>query len=384
MYNLNTLRANEFPQSADGIYFNHAAISPLPQRTLQAATAVAEALAANPSDYFKTNFMSTNEAFQASAATLINADHPGEIVAVPNTSLGINFLAQALAWQPGDNLLICETEFPANVYPWQSLERDGVEVRKVPAVDGGLTLAQLAPLVDERTRLVSASAVQFLTGHRTDLTAIGQFCHERGILFVVDAIQAIGHVPIDVQAMHIDALVTGGQKSLLGLPGCGFMFVRTAVAEAANPRIIGGISTVDYLHWLHYDMTLRPAAERFESGTGNLIGVAAMQASLQLLLELGVANIDAHTSDLACHAHQRLTEIGRRVITPADRIGPIVTWHSERSSEETDALVTAVGERGVTVGKHLDGPGNAYVRASFHCYNTREEVDRFIEVLQEI
>lgn len=384
MYNLSTLRATEFPQPSAEIYLNHAAISPLPARSQQTVTAVAGAIGANPSRYFAEQYQSLVADFQATAAALINAEHANEIVAVPTTATGINLLAQALPWQPGDNLLICETEFPANVYPWMSLERNGVDVRLVPAVGGGLTLEKLEPLVDERTRLVSASSVQFLSGHRSDLEAIGAFCHARGLLFVVDAIQAVGHFPHDVQGWHIDALVTGGQKSLMGTPGCGFMYLRTAVANICRPRFLSGSCTDNYLHWLDYDLTLRPAAGRFEQGTPNMIGIAAARSSMQLLQELGLSAIDCHTGNLARYAHRLLTENGFRVITPLDAIGPIVTWHSELSSADTDGLVAHLRARGVTVGKHLDRPGNAYVRASFHCYNTQDEVEQLVAELTAV
>jgi cysteine desulfurase / selenocysteine lyase len=115
-------------------------------------------------------------------------------------------------------------EFPSNAFPWMTLPSPGVEARIVPA-DGGLTLETLIPYVDERTRVVAASAIQFFTGHRTNLAAIGAFCRQRGILFVVDAIQAIGHMALDVQRMKIDVLASGGQKSLLSLPGIGLLYV---------------------------------------------------------------------------------------------------------------------------------------------------------------
>src|SRR5690606_2795067 len=129
---------------------------------------------------------------------------------------------------------------------------------------------------DGRTRAVAASAIQFFSGHRTDLAAIGDFCRQRNILFIVDAIQAIGHMKFDVQAMGIDVLATGGMKSLLALPGVGFLYVREELAEQMRPRLIHGNSTVDYLHWLDYDTTPAPGAARFAAGTPNVIGIMSM------------------------------------------------------------------------------------------------------------
>lgn len=383
MYDLNQLRQTEFPFSSQYIYFNHASISPLPVRTKNKAQWVIENLSHISPTFWMDEAMPMMEKFGKDLATYINASSPQEIVAFASTSLALNAIAQAIEWQPGDNVLFCDIEFPSNVYPWMSLERDGVETRRVTAVNGGLTLAALEPLVDEQTRLVTASSIQFFTGHRTDLAAIGAFCRERDILFVVDAIQSIGHMKIDVEAMNIDVLASGGQKSILATPGLGFMYVRQEVAERMNPRIIGPNATEDYLHWLNYDLTLRPAAQRFGSGTPNLAGMFAIIESVALLNELGVENIDEHTRALTAAATHLLSDMGYEVITPTDDNGPIVTFRTALDNEETDALVAYLGQKNVSIVKRRDAAGNAHVRLSFHCYNTPEEVARFGEILGE-
>ena len=382
MYDIETLRQTEFPSSSEFTYLNHASISPLPTRSRKMVQWVLEGISRQPVAFWIEEGMPMYEAFQQEIMGLINAASVAEIVAVTNTGTGLNYLAQAIAWQPGDNLLLCDMEFPANVYPWMSLARDGVEVRSVPAVDGGLTLEALRPLVDEHTRLVTASAVQFFSGHRTDLAAIGAFCQERDILFVVDAIQAIGHMKIDVQAMYIDALVTGGQKSLLSLPGTGFMYVRNEVAETLTPRVIGGNATQDFMHWLAYDLTFLPGAARFNSGTPNLPGMAATLESVRLLQLLGVAHIDRHTSYLVDVAIEQLTAAGYEMVTPRTSHGPIATFRSGYNNEETDALVSYLHEHKTAVVKHLDGPGTPHIRLSFHAYNTVAEIERCVALLQ--
>jgi cysteine desulfurase / selenocysteine lyase len=388
MYDINALRQNEFPYSLNQIYFNHAAISPLPQRTRRKMNWVVDQLAENPSRCWMEHGMPMAQSLQERLARLINAAEPEEIVAITTTSAGINALAQAIDWHPEDNIAFCEMEFPANAYPWLSLaRRDGVDVRQVSAIDGGLSLDKLKETVDENTRLVAASAIQFFSGHRTDLLEIGRFCHERDILFVVDAIQAIGHMPIDVQAMHIDALVTGGQKSILGPPGVGFMYVNRTLAETLRPRAIGANATVDFLHWLNYDLTPLPGAQRFNSGTPNLIGLFGLYESVGLLQELGIAHIDRHTRQLATVAGEQLQALGFHLVTPTSNgqaPGPIVTFRSRLDNEATDALVAHLAEQKVTIVKHLDPTGNPHIRLSFHAYNTLDEVGRFMELLQKI
>lgn len=384
MYDIQALRRAEFPHSSEAatavIYFNHAGISPLPARTQAKAQWAIAQLAANPGRFWLHEALPLIEDLHRLLAQLINAADPAEIVPIASTGIALNLVAQAIPWQPGDNVIFCRQEFPSNAYPWLSLARDGVEARQTPPDNGGLTLAALRPFVDERTRVVAASAIQFFSGHRTDLAEIGAFCHERGIWFVVDAIQAVGHMPIDVQAMHIDVLASGGQKSLLALPGQGFLYVRDEVCAQLQPRSIHGNATVDYAHWLKQDLTPLPGAARFNTGTPNVVGLIGLHSSVQLLLELGIANIDQHTRALSADAIARLTRLGYCVITPADAPGPIVTFASDRSSAETDQLVNKLLEQNVVVVKHLDEAGSPYIRLSFHCYNTHEEVARFMEI----
>ena len=379
MYDIHALRQNEFPHSREIAYLNHAGIAPLPQRSKRAIQAAVEALSGDPSDYFGKTAFPALAALQTGLARLVNAA-PSEIVHITSTSAALNAVAQAIVWQPGDRVLFCDVEFPSNAYPWLSLARDGVESCVVPADNGGLTLRAVEQHADARTRVVAASAVQFFTGHRTDLAAIGRFCRERGILFVVDAIQSIGHMPFDVQAMNIDVLATGGQKSLLGLPGVGFMAVRDEVAEAMRPRLIHSNATVNWLHWLAYDLTPLPGAERFMSGTPNVAGMIGLGPSLALLEELGVAHIDAHTTALSRYAIEQLTALGLEVITPLDALGPIVTFRSPVDAAATEQVVQQLAAERVVVVKHLDAAGAAYIRLSFHGYNVPEEVDRFIAV----
>ncbi|MFO7663668.1 MAG: aminotransferase class V-fold PLP-dependent enzyme [Chloroflexota bacterium] len=384
MYNLDRLRQEEFINSAEVIYFNNAGIAPLPYRTQQKVQSVIGELGRQPSGFWEKAALPASINLQEKLARHINAASPTEIAFVTTTSAALNAVAQAIDWLPGDNILLCETEFPSNAYPWMSLVRDGVEVRLVPAFNGGMVLKEIESLVDDRTRLIATSSVQFLSGHRTDLTAIGQFCRMRGILFSVDAIQSIGHIPIDVQAMDIDILATGGQKSLPSLPGIGFLYVRQDLAERMNPRQIGSNSTVDFFHWLAYDLAFLPGAARFNSGTPNLPGIFSIEGSLELLNELSLDAIDTHTTALSRYACEHLSSLDFQVVTPDDVCGPIVTFRSPLSNFETDQLVRNLAERQIVVVKHLDAAGNPHLRLSFHCYNTFEEIDRFIEVYESL
>lgn len=381
MYDVHDLRRTEFPHSKDLAYLNHAGISPLPQRTKQELLSAIERLSQDPNSFFGTYALPAFVDIQTSLAKYIGATSPTEIVFSTTTSAALNAVAQAIDWQVGDNILFCDQEFPSNSYPWMSLQRDGVEIRLIPAMDGGLTLSSVEAFTDNRTRAIAVSAIQFFSGHRTDLASIGCFCRENDILFIVDAIQAIGHMKMDVQAMNIDILATGGMKSLLALPGAGFLYVRDAVSEKMNPRLIHGNSTENYLHWLDYDLTPQSGAARFSSGTPNVPGILAIGTSLSLLKELDPANIDTYTRQLTAYAIDALTNEGYEVITPREIHGPITTFRSRFDSDTTDRLVQFLAERNVVVCKHLDATKNAYLRVSVHCYNTPAEIDRLLEEL---
>jgi selenocysteine lyase/cysteine desulfurase len=383
MYDITQLRQTEFPHSAEQTYLNHAAISPLPRRSGERVKQAIDGLSRDPAAFWMNEGMPAAQQLSEGVAALINAASPAEIVMSTTTGSALSAIARSLPLQRGDNILFCDTEFPSNVYPWLALEQRGVEARCVPAVHGGLTIETVARYADGRTRLVAASAVQFLSGHRTDMAAIGAYCRERNILFSVDAIQAIGHMRIDVQAMGIDILASGGQKSIMALPGSGLLYIRDAVCEQLTPWPIASNGTVDFLHWLAYDQTPLPGAARFAAGTPNLPGVFALLSSVGLIRELGLEAIDAHTTHLARRAHVALRELGYEVITPYDAMGPIVSFATRRSVAETDALVARLAAARIAVAKHLDAPGNPYIRVSVHCYNTVEDIERLVAALRE-
>lgn len=382
-YDVATLRRDEFPLTADTVYLNHAGISPLPRRTALAMHDATDRLMQNPMLGFGW-FMELEQALHKNIQQLINAAKSEEIVGVQSTSLGMNLVAQSMQWQAGDNIILCDVEFPSNAYPWMRLaEQYGVDVRLIPAKNGGLSVEDVSARIDGKTRLVAASAVQFLSGHRTDLAGLGKLCADHGVIFAVDAIQSAGHMPIDVQAMHIGVLCAGGQKSLLAPPGLGFLYVRHDLAEQMRPTFVGPNATVDFLHWLKYDMTPLPASARFVMGTANVVGAAGLNASLGLLLELGVAHIDAYVTALVSYAMARLMDRDYQILTPNSHAG-ILTFRAAESDAQTDVLVKALAERKIYVVKHWDAPKNAYLRASFHCYNNLEDVDRLLAALEEI
>lgn len=392
-YDLEAVR-RAFPIAQQLTYLNHASISPIPTPTRQVMVEATDRLASDPFTLFVPTpddpLSGVFDRFSDEIARLIHAAHPREVVGVVSTSAGINLVAQSINWQPGDNIIFCDVEFPSNAYPWMVLERRGIETRLACADSGGLTLEAVDPLVDGKTRLVAVSAVQFLSGHRADLAALGAYCRARGILFAVDAIQAAGHMPIDVQAMQIDILVAGGQKSLMGPPGQGFLYVRDEAAATMQPGMIGPNAVEDWEHWLRYDMTPREGALRFMMGTPNVVGMAGLIESVRFLSGLGLSNIDDWTRHLTQIAIEDLAALGYATITPTDpaQQGPIATFRvggsddPEQADVEATALMQKLATSGIRLTKHWDAARWPYLRISTHCYNTEEEVRRVGAVLR--
>ncbi len=377
-YDLDTLRA-EFKPTANGVtYLNHASISPMPATVTQAVIDAAEAISEYGSDGFHSHDYLFAE-LPEQVGKLINTE-PDQVTFVQNTSVGLNLIAQSLPFQAGDNVLLCDVEFPSNVYPWMNLARKGVETHLVPSQDGGLTLEALDAARDDGTRMVAVSVVQFFTGRHEDLNALGKYCKEYDLWLIVDAIQGAGLVPVDMKAMGIDAVVAGGQKALLAPPGQGFMALRPEFVDILEPVFVGPLSVVDWQHWLHYDMTPNPGARRFDTGTPNLPGMAGLFAAVKLLMSLGVENINRWITHLGELAIADLSERGYRVITP-ERHAHIVTFVPKG---DADQLVEQLQERGIVISARQDAGGVPHLRISAHCYNTEEEILRVGEVLTEL
>lgn len=375
-------------------YLNHASISPLPRPTLEIIHQAADRLASDPASFFMPGpgpLADIFTRFSAELCDFINAERPHEVVPLTSTSGGMNILARVVDWSPGDNVVMCDVEFPSNVYPFMALAGQGVELRLVPADQGGLSLAALERAADRRTRVVVVSSVQFFTGHRADLAALGAFCRARDILFVVDAIQSAGHIPIDVQAEQIDVLLAGGQKSLMSAPGAGLLYVREAAAERMKFLSVGANAVEGWDHWLRYDLTPRSAAQRFFMGTPSILDMIALLTSVRFLRGLGVANIDAWTSHLTALAIHDLCARGIEIVTPEDPAlrGPIVTFRVPaadlaQANATAASYLDALNAAQIRITRHLDAAGWPHIRVSPHCYNTEDEILRVGAVIQEI
>ncbi len=309
--------------------------------------------------------------YRAAVAAFINAK-PAEIALLRNTGDGANVLAHGIDWQEGDEIVTADNEFPANVYPWLQCRRYGVNVRFVRTERERMTPDVLARTMTSRTRLVSVSWVSFADGYRHDLTALAQVAHRGGALLCVDVIQGLGALPIDVQAMGVDAAYGGGAKWLMALQGVSFLYVREPLLDRLRLAWPGWRSAADMWDFLDYDQPATAAASRFEGGTPNIIGALSLAESIA---ELKRPNVEAHVLALTDQLAEGLHSIGARIL-------------SRRGAGVSSAILlfTLPGCDSIAVGRALQEEQivTTYrsngVRVAPHGYNTPEEIGRLLEV----
>ncbi len=358
-------------------YFDHAAVAPLTLRALQALRAWGDDLTANGL-VNERRWLARIDEVRTLAARLIGAE-PLDIAFIKNTSEGIGIVAEGFPWQAGDNVVIAQEEYPANQYPWLNLRERGVEVRAVPSrPDGRLWINDISAAVDARTRVLSLSWVEYASGFRNDLDALGEWCRQKGIAFFVDAIQGLGVFPLDVQKTPIDFLAADGHKWLLSPEGAGVLWIRREWIERLRPLDIGWNSVVGARDFSTIDFRLKPHAGRYESGTLNVAGITALGGSLQLLLEIGIDQVAARVLELTDYLCQRVAERPAPSVFSSrmdrDRSGIVALAYADPT--EAVAKMRLCRGNGLIVNKRA-----GRLRVSPHCYNSIEEIDRLVGYL---
>ena len=372
------LRDREFPWTAATTYLNNASVGPLPERTRLALEAF-NARRTAPHQLPDRDLLAAHADARGAAATLIGAS-PEEIALVPNTSAGLNVAARALPLQPGEIVLVSDREFPSNVYPWLALRGQGVAVELAPVTAEGWPDEDhlVERLADPRVRVLAVSLVQFSNGYRADLERLSAACRANGAYLVVDAIQGLGHSPLDVRRLPVDALASGGQKWLLSPFGSGFLYVRRELVSMLEPVAVGWASfegTDGYTSLVRYTDTLRADARRFEVGTVGTQDAIGLTTSLGLLDELGVEAISAYVHALAEPVLAWARRRGVRVVSPTAGV-------------HRSAIVCIAPDDARAAHRQLKAAGivcafrEGAIRLSPHCYNTLEEMEKVVEVLE--
>lgn len=368
----------ELPVTGTCVYLNHAAIAPLPRRSAERMKALVDQVS-RTGDRHWPDRNNEVERVRGLTAQLLGARDPREVCFVENTSGGLSLVAEGFDWQEGDNVVGAHLEFPSNVYPWMQLAGRGVEYRRVPERDGRIDPDELLSLIDGRTRMLALSSVQYASGFRSDLVRLGAACRERGILFVVDAIQSLGGLAHDVERENIDVLAASSHKWLLGLEGSGVLYVSDRVVDRIRPVRSGWRSMRNQTNWTDMAIDWNEGAKRFESGTLNPYSIAALGGALEIFLEAGPDPIERRVLALADRAAEGLAAQGFHVISsrrPGETSGIIAATHPRIGAGE---LVKRLADRDVIVAERA-----GRFRVSAHFYNTEAEVDRMLEEVNNL
>ena len=365
---------SHFPVTKRWAFFDHAAVAPLPDVAVAALAEYGTMLAENGIAAIREQVARIAHV-RSQSAKLINAPSTDDVFFVPNTTAGIVIVAEGFPWRSGDNVVLPAEEYPANQYPWLNLASRGVEVRRVASHGNRVHIDDIRAAMDSRTRVLAISFVEFASGFRNDLDSLGELCREKDVFFFVDAIQGLGVFPLDVKKTPIDALAADSHKWLLGPEGAGIGYVRREWVERLHPIGVGAHSMVKPFSYSTIEFNPKPHAGRFEGGALNVGGIQAFGASLDLLLEAGIANVERRVLELTDYLCDVAPQAGLTVFSsrePQDKSG-IVSL--DKPGVPPEVLVKRCREAGIIVNFR-----GGRLRVSPHAYNTLLELDRFLEV----
>lgn len=368
--------SDEFPVKGNHLYLNHAAMAPLPKR----AAAKMQLFIGESQNHGRTVFpqWEAEAEITRERLALLVGSNPNEIAFTQNTTTGILLIAQNFDFKAGDNIIVADLEHSANFYPWLMQRRRGVEVRILQSRDGIISCQDVEAIIDKGTRLVALSFVEFSNGFRNDLAAIGDLCHRHGAYLFVDAIQGLGALRFKVNELGVDFFAAGGYKWLMGPVGTGCLYCREDLLHFISTpgggwRYLGlGPQAVSP----NYIDGPPPSVRRLEEGMPNVLGLVGLGVALELILEVGIDNIERQVMQLSHHLVEGLERKGYTVTSPrgVGEGSQIISFGSRQHTSQE--LYDHLTDRGVVTA--LRG---GFIRVSPHFYNTLEEMDRFIELL---
>jgi selenocysteine lyase/cysteine desulfurase len=368
------IRTREFPVTQRWVYLDHAAVSPLPRRSgdrLRDWTDSQEQDGVIPWPDWEQKVEATRDR----AACLLGASRD-EVAFVNSTTHGIGLVAEGFPWREGDSVVIPAEEYPSNIYPWMNLSSRGVSVRLVPSREGRIWPEDLIDAMDQSTRVLAVSHVEFASGFRNDLDLLAEICHARRIALFVDAIQGLGPLVIDVRRTPVDFLAADGHKWLLGPEGAGLLYVRSDWIARLRPIGVGWHSVVGSYNAPEIEFRLKPNAQRWEGGSFNMAGLQALGASLSLLEEIGREAVSERILDRAAAVRALATSAGWRVTgskRPGDLSGIVALEHDDIPAHEA---ARKLRDRGFAVCAR-----RGKLRISPHIYNNDEDLQRLHQAL---
>lgn len=364
----------EFPVTKKWAYLNHANVSPLSGRAAQRLSEWVELVVEN-GDRSNDRWFEEIECVRAAAARMIRA-RAHEIAFLKNTSEGLSLVAEGFPWKAGDNVVCVSGDYPANVYPWMHLREKGVECIKVAPDEFGIQAAEVAKAINSKTRLVSVSYVQFDSGYRADVAAIGGVCRAHGIDFCVDGAQALGLFPIDVKAMGVDYLCANSHKWLMAPQGAALFFIDESKLEKIRPTNVGWKSVISPHDYSQIDFRLPKEARRFECGSFVVPSIISLGGSLSLLEEVSLSAVQDRVRAVTDYLVEQVKAIGGRVRSCRDSRN----WSGIVALDVDGKSASAVTQQCLKSGVVVSCRSN-HIRVSPHFYNNREDIDRLIEAV---
>jgi selenocysteine lyase/cysteine desulfurase len=370
-----------FPVTEKFVYLNHAAITPYSTPVAAAVSGIVNDITHNGSVNWHRWISVMNETREA-VARLVGAKIEN-IAFVRNTSDGISAAANGIDWREGDNIVSCDIEFPANIYPWMRLATRGVELRLAKTSCGRVEPEDLFELTDARTRVIAVSWVQYSSGFRADLRSIGRFCREKDLLFFVDAIQGLGALKLNVEEDMVDAFAADAHKFLMGPEGLGVLHFSDRALNRIEPSVVGWMSVKEWQRCFdeefEYKLDYLPGALRFECGTPNTIGIHAFRAALELMMGVGAERIESYLLNLCDYLRARLDEIGFEQLKPRTESEASAIVCCRCSKKSPERLYRELAERNI-----ICAPRCGWLRVSPHFYNDRSDIDKLIAALSEL
>jgi len=364
----------QFPTLDNFVYLDTAAKAPLPR-------CAEDAMVSYMADVWervgeRSFSMQEIERTRETLARLVGV--PSKTVSfIKNTSEGINIVAHGLGLKAGDKVLISEFEHSACVLPWRRLEEIGVEVEVVRGSEGRIPPESFIEKMDDRTRAVGVSWVAYGTGYRFDIPTIATACRERDIVLLVDGIQGVGVLATPLTELGADVVVAGGFKGLLSPTGTGFLYCREGFASRIDPTYVARFSFASDDKWKR-DLELATDARRFEYGNPNYLGIWVMRHCLDLILSIGLDEIERRVRDLTTLLYEQVEERGFKVITPKpwnERAG-ILSF----DVPEPELVRRQLLERKIVVNVRDGGT----LRAAPHFYNTPQDIETLVDTLSEV
>lgn len=376
---------HEFGYIGDHVYLNHSLVGMPPERVKDACRTFMDDYVATFNDSIKTDLLAKRAKAKENIAKLIHAN-PSEIIFEKNVTESLATFAMGYSeLKPGTNAIIVNSDFPNTIFPWINAHKQrGFELNVYKANRGQIITEDIIALMNDKTRVLVMSMVQSGWGYRADLKALGLACRERGIAFVVDGFQGIGRLSINVDDCCIDYLTCGGFKALMGTWGAAFIY--------CNPAIIGKIFPPTAGYQSAKAHTLAPGVttdfdsieflddvRRLEAGSQCTYAIHSIGLGTELLLELGMEEVEKHVLELECYLRQKLSTLPVDVITPEDPkyySGLIVILFSEELTEKAKDIFK---RRKI----HLTLRAG-YIRITIAAINTREHMDAFYAAMQEL